>query len=478
MTDFLPWAQMCTTRIEALLNGEWVDIASEVLQANGRTIDGRLGRQTELDQLVEPSNLTLVLRNNDGRFTPDNLASPLSPHWKTGVQIRWTETIGARSFRFPDMFLEIPETSLTTFTDLDDPSHNDLVVNVACVDLMTRLNRAPRFASNLAAYVKGVGGSTLKAYWPCNEASLPFASVVNSTSNPVLVNDQLTSSLSVPGQLATIEPQAGSMPPGEDLSAARITYLTDGAGSVIQSATLRGSYLYVNPRPQLAAGEVITVVTWIRLDDLNATSGPLVVALNEDSPAGSPLVFVIESGGFWVADVFGGSLSVSAMPDGPGVTAGAPYPIALRYGHTPAVFELWVGPVVTVGTLTGSAPATTELLYVQSSAEFQGTWGHCQVYIGAAEDFTHDDLLAQMAVAENGFANQSVDERIRAITNYAGIPDAQLDLEPSGSVMPTAGFAGQRPGSLASAAATTGGGILFTRESELVYQDRKHRFDL
>ena len=41
-----------------------------------------------------------------------------------------------------------------------------------------------------------------------------------------------------------------------------------------------------------------------------------------------------------------------------------------------------------------------------------------------------------------------------------------------------AAFADENPGSLAAAAAVTGGGVLFTRESEQVYQDRKHRFNL
>lgn len=476
MTDFLPWPQIATTTVDALLNDIWVDITEDVLQASSRVIEGGIGRQTELD-LVVPSSLSFVLRNNDGRYTPDNLSSSLSPYWKTGVQIRWTETIGARSFRFPDMFLEIPETALTTFTDISDESHNDLVVNVSCVDLLTKLNRAPRFSSNLAAYIKGVGGSTLKAYWPCNEASLPFSSIVNATTNPRMVNDQLISSLAVPGQSAAIEPQAGTMPPGEDVPAARITYLADANGVVTQSAALRANYTGIPGSLSLDPGEVMTLVTWVRLDDLATDPFALVARLTE-TPADTQFLSIYSSAGTWTADVFGGSLSASAILSGAGVTAAVPYPVAIRYGYTPNVFELWVGPVVTVGSLTGSAPSTSELENIQSSTEFQGTWGHCQVYVGAAEDFTHADLLAQMDVAQNGFYNQTVDARIRAIANYAGIPDAQLDLEESDSVMPTAAWANQQPGALATAAATTGGGILFTRDSELVYQDRKHRFNL
>lgn len=52
----------------------------------GSPIVGTVGRSTELSQ-IDPSQLGLVLDDRDGRYTPGNTRSPLSPDWADGVQI-------------------------------------------------------------------------------------------------------------------------------------------------------------------------------------------------------------------------------------------------------------------------------------------------------------------------------------------------------------------------------------------------------
>src|SRR3546814_5288438 len=52
------------------------------------------GRRDERSE-TSPYSATLTVRNQDGRFTPDNPASPYYPNVKLGKRIRVTVTVGA-----------------------------------------------------------------------------------------------------------------------------------------------------------------------------------------------------------------------------------------------------------------------------------------------------------------------------------------------------------------------------------------------
>jgi hypothetical protein len=65
----------------------WTDVTAYVSAES--KVTGRFGRSTEFDD-VGPSTCTLVLRNDDGRFTPDSAGSPYYPDVIEGRRIRVT----------------------------------------------------------------------------------------------------------------------------------------------------------------------------------------------------------------------------------------------------------------------------------------------------------------------------------------------------------------------------------------------------
>lgn len=68
----------------------WTDVSSYLRLSEGGTVK-RAGRQYELDQ-VEPGRLSVVLRNDDGRFSPGKSTSPYYPYVIPGRPIRITAT--------------------------------------------------------------------------------------------------------------------------------------------------------------------------------------------------------------------------------------------------------------------------------------------------------------------------------------------------------------------------------------------------
>jgi hypothetical protein len=70
----------------------WTDVTTYVSASS--KVTGRFGRSTEFDD-VGPSTCTLILRNDDGRFTPDSAGSPYYPDVIEGRRIRVTVTESA-----------------------------------------------------------------------------------------------------------------------------------------------------------------------------------------------------------------------------------------------------------------------------------------------------------------------------------------------------------------------------------------------
>ena len=474
------WFPGGTRTIEVQLNGVWVDISDRVLASAG--IYGAIGRQTELSS-TDPSTLSMTLNDRDGAMTPDNAASPYYPYWKTGVPLRYSESLGARTFAFPDMWVEIPET-LLTFEDPADSTNTDRVLTITCVDLLTRLNRAPRFVSTLGAHIVSHGGSNLVAYWTLGEAGPTFAPIGGGS-----VLRPLNPSY---GGAGTLTPNSSPGVDGDDL-------LPLGIMSNVNDPLFGAGFaLIANPVFTLAGTDALTALIWCypetadswdhgvnllslyRGGHVTPTDGLSIYdSATFPGPDGGLDAGVAFNGGAASGDT---GLQSLASVTGRWILAGAQITLS------PPATTLWVNNSTLTAAITGAVPASVTFDEVVIGARWHGLIAHAQVYVGPPSAFTHADFLAQREVGLNGFAGQSVDERIRTIANFSGLVNdplfgadhagGQLDLEESDSVMPKALFAGRRPGELAQEAAATGGGLLFTREHQLVYQDRKHRFNL
>lgn len=84
-----------TVEIE-FISGSWVDVSAYV--AAEQMVGIRGGRTTEFED-VGPATCTLVLRNDDGRFTPDSAGSPYFPYVTEGRRLRVTLTESAVAYQ-------------------------------------------------------------------------------------------------------------------------------------------------------------------------------------------------------------------------------------------------------------------------------------------------------------------------------------------------------------------------------------------
>lgn len=450
---------------------DWIDVTNAVLiaQGLGQPINGSVGRATELAQIDE-SNLGFAVKNLSGWFTPDNTLSPYYPDWKTGTPLRWSETFGARSFIFPDMFLEIPEVTIS-FERENHPEQSDRTLRLSAVDLLTRLKNAPRFISNIAAHVVGQHKATLYGYWPLLDAAEPFANTAGGAVMRTLFLD--STGVGTVVAIPRSSPAEGGTITGDDLPGVLMQPAHDGTDSFASRAIF---VTYLSSVP-VAAGQVATIMCWANLDIArDETNAILSVAVGDglislftrDSTTGYDVRLTKPTG-----TVTGSVNGTESHITGPGW-----HLFGFRFGVTPNVLDLWVDDRTYTGTLSGSLSSTSVEAIEIAGFGLQGTVSHCQFYVGDPDDFTNDDFVAQFNLGVEGFPQQTVDARIRMIGEYAGLVDGQMDLEESQSLIQPPAFAGQRPGVLASAAAVTGGGILFTATDRLVYHDRTHRFNL
>lgn len=92
---------------------------------------------------------------------------------------------------------------------------------------------------------------------------------------------------------------------------------------------------------------------------------------------------------------------------------------------------------------------------------YLGAMGHLQVRVGDSNTMTYADHVAQHVHGYRGLHRQSAAERVATIAGYAGVPAADLNLDPGASTpMQAARLAGANPGENLRKAATTEGGSL------------------
>lgn len=445
----------------------WVDISRSALtRGNGSPIEISTGRQDETQQ-AQPSRLSLSLDNRDNRFTPHNPTSPYYPWFEQGRRIRVRETMGPFTYDLFDGFIEMPQVVIRPPTDV----HNWLTLTA--VDRLGRLERARKFVSNLTEHVLYSGGTSLVGYWPLLDVAEPFANLSRTPAGqrPSIRHSLLASTLGNAEAHPATVPRGGQRIPGDDLVP---VLLTPGVNGAVTAWHHSLGVTYPFGDVLYDAGQIVTVVVWVSLD-LTWDESISILGLTVGDGLIDLLRRPVSSGGDLRLTKPVGTLTGSVNTN---ITVGSDryYLIGLRYGFTPNVLELWVDDQTYVATLSGSLAGPDEFVTLTTSPN--GSVAHLQLYIGASTDFTHDDFLAQREVGLLGFDRQRVDQRIRTILNYAGVTDAELELQESPTVMQPAAFAGQASVDLARAATVTDGGVLLTRAGEIVFQSRKHRYDI
>lgn len=435
------------------------------------------GRPSELTS-VQPATFSCVLENTDGALTPGNTTSPLYPNVKMARRIRYSEVVGWQTIPIFTGWIEFPEIDEYELIGYAE-------IHLTAVDRLTRLQRGRIFVSMLAEHIRYNGGAALRAYWPCVDPAAPFSSIVNTGQHPPLTATVLTSTAQpASGSAQLIPQQSGSMPSAEDASIPKLTFNLDSGGNPNWTMSLGANWAQSSPSQlgnlTVTPGQVLTVVVWINPDAvMGSAAGLLFVSGQESGPIAAVNLQVTQASGVWQAQVFGGAMTGTI--NGPAPQTGRPYPVAIRYGYSPSVFELWVDGTVYPGTLSGT-PATgnTQIQSIGSGGQYQGCWGHLQAYAGAATDWGSAQMVAQCVVARSGLAYQTTGQRIRTVAQYAGVPTSELSrVDPGTTVMQNASLAGRNPFDAMSDAVNTERGVLFADGAgQLVFQDRRRRYNL
>lgn len=422
-----------------LASGSEVDIATSVLhEAGGLRIEGA-GRQTEL-QPSEPANATVAVDNASGDHTPGRAAAaaPLN----LGSQIRYRETIGRRTF---DLFAGVLEQPVASLGML--PNGAGDLVQATAIDWIGQQRNARKFISNAAEWVLYHGGDTLVGYWPMVESSKPFLPAVDTANAPPVSYDIFSSSEDPVSGDAAITAASTDMPLGEDASIPTIGGSLTSAGTPAYAYHLGVKYDSPRTPPTIGVGEVFTVVAWVRPTLFPAVTQEIFHVDLFEIPGGfnSPLsLWKDPTTRQLYLDAPLGALTGTVNASG--MQTDHTYPVAVRWGASPAVFEVWIDRTRYVGSLSGSGPTGGTLSSVDSGAfSSQGGFGHLQIYAGTPEAWTFDDYLAQIDHACNGRTGglrwQRTDERLRQLLRYAGLTDAQMDLDPGVAYMPRASLA-------------------------------------
>lgn len=427
------------------------------------------GRQTDLST-VDPGQFTIVLNNQDDRFTPGNTTSPYYPGWRTGMRLRMRETIGYRTFTLADGNMLQPAVTIQT-------PGSDQTVTVVATDRIGRLQQGRRFIGTLAEYILYNGGDALWAYYPCNESLMPLHDVSGNSNAPPLAQRGLgTSSFAVTSQAPLCLPGQGSPVLADDTSTLTLEGGLGVNAGINVVATIPDVRTQVNANiaaTNLPSGQYLTVVVWVNNNPPPApydltTFGLQIATLNATMLMGIDGIGRLN---MTVSNGFTGSANTGVLPLS-GWT-----PIAIRYSWSAPSVEVWVGSSRYSVAISGSPPASDHLSSI-IMPQLQCSLGHVQVYLGTAAQWDIAQMTSQIQMAQSCLAGQYTGQRIETAALYAGIASGELSAVDTGiSVTSRASLAGKTALDVMREAETTEQGLLHAYGRQLVFHDRTRRYN-
>lgn len=450
----------------------WVDITPYVeTQSPGSPVDITRGRQSELST-VESSQLTCVLKNADGRFTFGNTGGAYGANWAPAKQIRYTETIGSRTFVLFQGWIEYP----------DIPAWKPIgqqYVQLTALDRLTRLGRDTPFVSTLTEWIRFNGPSAGLVY------EFPLADA--ATGNVVDLNNALTLTRSVglvwnagvvPNTGLVLSAAAPDTIPADDLTGVVFTQQLGPTGALAVWQQYDQSALF--PTLTVAAGQSIAVAVWVNFTASlpTAFNGALV---NLFGPAGSFMQLNTRgSDSTWFPSVedMGGGGSVGTGGSG-ATNIGVWQLVALRLTESSGLVEFWVHGARPV-TFTIPSASQAQFWGLRLAGQAPVEMAHLQVYYGpSATAYTRAYHLSQAQQGYQGFEQQTTGQRINTILDYAGVPSAKRQVDPGQSYMQVAPLAGQTPLALMQNASSTERGRLFiSGDDRVVFHDRVRTYNV
>lgn len=420
------------------------------------------GRQSELDT-IQPSQLTCVLDNTDLRFTFGLTTGPYGTNWTAAKQVRYSETIGGRTFALFKGFIEFP--------DIDDWQPIGLqYVQLTCTDRLTRLGRGRPFVSTLGANIVSASPSLI-AYYPLNDT------VGSKTALPAVGSVR---------PVATVFPTLGAAPPlgivfgtgdrplGDDLSTCATWAWTGGLSSGYLNAPL-------NPTITIGATDQLVICAWVNpalLPVAVSSSDLTVISLNNSAVGGFASLHAVGGvpsstiPGNWTASIVSPGSTWTGTVTGPQAPTGR-WTMAAAAFRLAATQTLWVDDSTTTVAAAGSVPTSLTFDSIQIGTQFQGGICHVQIYVGDPALFTNATFLAQRQVGLTGLEYQTTGQRINTLLTYAGVPAFDRAIDPGQSFMQKASLAGQDPQTALQNAVTTERGRGFAAgDGRYVFHDR------
>lgn len=394
----------------------WVEVTSKVRHDPG--IDISTWRSEELSE-ASPNTFSLVLRNDDGRFTPGNTASPYYPNVKKGRRIKVESTTAAGT-----------SVRLTGYIDDWRP-----------------------------AWIAGVGGIN-----DCSvTASSRMARIGKGAELRSVVENEVM--LGIPTAYYTLSEPTGS------------TMVSDTSGSNAGLLRVTGTGMPILFGTGTGTGtDGLTAVTFAGGQYLSGTTGGATLSMFVLSTGNGELISGTgPSNSSLTVTISGTTMSVALLATNTNtanlsasLTAGVTHHIGLV--GTGATASLYVD-----GTLADSAglAGTVAVTDIKVGQGWSGTMSHLSFGHSTA------DFPGIAAAGLTGFAGETCAARITRYAGYLGIAPADLSLD-TGQVpdlAPDTDVAGHTALDAMRTVEATEEGVLFdARDGTLTFHDRAHRY--
>lgn len=419
----------------------WTDVTQYVQVVDG--IDITHGRGDERGQ-ADANSLHLVLKNSDGRFTPDLSTSPYYPNVKLGRPIRVSvmTAAGYTSVRFVGYIDEWP---------LEWPA----VVDTYAVSAITATSRIARLG-----------------------ASAPLGNHIYEEikrDSPVAhyMLDNLADSVS--GGVALVQAGTGTAVAFEG------TGPTDGI-SAAQFAG--GKYLTATRANFFTAGVGFTLEAFV------AASAPgtnaVIVGAHDGASLNGVVNLRFSSTGAVIAGLYSGGDHIDAVTSGASISDGNVHHVAGLWAGDGLSVSLYVDGVLQgSGTTAVNSPVTTLYIGGGPSAGFGPSPNMVTLTGTVAHAAAFSTLPAAARIADHstagrtGFAGETAEDRLKRYAAWAGIPTAEQSISTAADTpMAYIDTTGQTALALMQKVAETDGGVLYdARDGTLTYAARTARYN-
>lgn len=435
----------------------WVDVSAYV-EADTITKITR-GRSDELTT-VQPGRLTITLDNRDGRFTPQNTASPYYPNVKKGRRIRVrrmrplaTSYVDRISGYIDEWPVSWPDGTSATST-----------VTITGSSRTSRLGRGVELRSIIEEEYLSDNPT---AYYPYGDpAGTTKAGNISTLAQPPMQAVALGS----PSAGAGIFFGQSTGPGTDDLTAPLFTR-TDGNNgfymrSIHDQEIVRSTDTSFLVECFFNTTTANTAMIWLDSDG----GAPAV----RNSTLGISAAGKLQATGSYPSSFF---VIVSAAT----VTDGATHHAALREttDGTTITSTLYLdGAVVATSANVATWGGRSWLRVGGLSQVYNGTLAHIAVYSGTTE-ITTARILQHATSGLTGFSGERSDQRIVRLASYAGVPASEVVVETGLSTSLINQLTnGKMALALMNEVVDTEGGALFdARDGDLTFHARSHRYN-